>query len=200
MCVVGTITGFGVLLIVAKTIAQALTSPQLVDDREHSPGLTVSSSTLAIKFCKLPLPTRGLQGWNELRGLENFDQHKVLCVFGVLCTNRMVVIKNFGWYRLCMLLSHSINIQRYRVVGSANDFASLLKNQFFTIKGLTPFKYKHTYIHRVPQFWRSTVCGSATSQAPSRLSWTSSSLSTSVSSSWSASSSPSRPAKSGSPF
>ncbi|CAI8045249.1 hypothetical protein GBAR_LOCUS25047 [Geodia barretti] len=50
----------------------------------------------------------------------------------------------------------------------------------------------------VPQFWRSTVCGSATSQAPSRLSWTSSSLSTSVSSSWSASSSPSRPAKSGS--
>ncbi|CAI8046144.1 Gamma-aminobutyric acid type B receptor subunit 2 [Geodia barretti] len=40
MCVVGTITGFGVLLIVAKTIAQALTSPQLVDDSEHSPGLT----------------------------------------------------------------------------------------------------------------------------------------------------------------
>ncbi|CAI8045251.1 Gamma-aminobutyric acid type B receptor subunit 2 [Geodia barretti] len=43
MCVVGTITGFGVLLIVAKTIAQALTSPQLVDDSEHSPGLTSSS-------------------------------------------------------------------------------------------------------------------------------------------------------------
>ena len=49
MCVVGTITGFGVLLIVAKTIAQALTSPQLVDDSEHSPGLTVSSTIYLIQ-------------------------------------------------------------------------------------------------------------------------------------------------------
>jgi gamma-aminobutyric acid type B receptor len=43
MCVVGIITGFGVLLILVKTVAQALTSPQLVDDREYAPGLTSSS-------------------------------------------------------------------------------------------------------------------------------------------------------------
>ena len=56
MCVVGIITGFGVLLILVKTVAQALTSPQLVDDREYAPGLTVSSTFLAITFCRLPLP------------------------------------------------------------------------------------------------------------------------------------------------
>ena len=42
MFIVGIITGVGVLLILAKTIAQALTSPQLVDDRENPQGMTVS--------------------------------------------------------------------------------------------------------------------------------------------------------------
>ena len=41
MCVVGAITGFGVLLIVGKTIAQAMTSTQLVTDYENREGVTV---------------------------------------------------------------------------------------------------------------------------------------------------------------
>ena len=41
MCVVGAITGFGVLLVVGKTIAQAMTSPQLVTDYENREGVTV---------------------------------------------------------------------------------------------------------------------------------------------------------------
>ena len=42
MCVAGIITGVGVLLILAKTIAQTLISPQLVVDGEHPDGMTVS--------------------------------------------------------------------------------------------------------------------------------------------------------------
>ena len=42
MCVAGIITGVGVLLILAKTIAQTFTSPQLIVDGENPNGLTVS--------------------------------------------------------------------------------------------------------------------------------------------------------------
>ena len=126
MCVVGAITGFGVLLIVAKTIAQAMTSPRLVTDFENPEGVTVISPMYS--------------------------------------------------------LHHNVNMHMYQKVY------------------LVPFHHTHTHIHthihRAHRFWKNTVSGSATNQAPPPFSLTSSSSSTWASSSWSASSSPSRPAKS----
>ena len=41
LCIVGVICCVGVLLILAKTIAQAITTPELVSDSEHPTGTTV---------------------------------------------------------------------------------------------------------------------------------------------------------------
>ena len=46
MCVVGIIAGFGALLITAKTIAQFLTTPELVTDYENPEGYTVRSGVV----------------------------------------------------------------------------------------------------------------------------------------------------------
>ena len=44
MCVVCGVTGVGLLLILARTVAQALTDPDLVTNRENPEGTTVSIS------------------------------------------------------------------------------------------------------------------------------------------------------------
>ena len=42
MCVVISVTGIGVLLILARSVAQALTDPYLVTNKENPEGATVS--------------------------------------------------------------------------------------------------------------------------------------------------------------
>ena len=44
MCVVISVTGVGVLLILARSVAQALTDPYLVTNKENPEGATVSIS------------------------------------------------------------------------------------------------------------------------------------------------------------
>ena len=44
MCVVCAVTGIGILLILARTVAQALTDPTLVTNRENPEGATVSDT------------------------------------------------------------------------------------------------------------------------------------------------------------
>ena len=46
MCVVFSVTGVGVLLILARSVAQALTDPDLVTNKENPEGPTVSSRWL----------------------------------------------------------------------------------------------------------------------------------------------------------
>ena len=53
VCVVCGVTGVGLLLILARTVAQALTDPDLVINRENPEGTTVSIAAETMQlFCK----------------------------------------------------------------------------------------------------------------------------------------------------
>ena len=68
VCVVCAVTGVGILLILARTVAQALTDPTLVTNRENPEGATVSDTLDGTsEISRDPRPKRQL-------GLENAQQ------------------------------------------------------------------------------------------------------------------------------